>query len=131
MQILITICITLTVLFLLVPLACWFATALVTSNAKTPGEAGVRGLYYLARRLRALAEGADAFLIGYRDVMREVQVSPNCESLRRLEEEKQRRAGRKHEKQVREKVKQPKQMAADGAVVKGGLGERVMKFVFG
>jgi len=132
MTILITICITFTILFLLVPLGCWFATVIVTSNAKTPPEAAVRGLYYLARRLRALAEGADAFLIGYRDVMGGVKVDPNCERLRRLEEEKQRRMQTEKVRKHTQRWKKAGGKTTDAAaVVKGGLMERMLKLVFG
>jgi hypothetical protein len=132
MTILTTIVLTTLVIIIIPLLVCWFATTIITSNAKTPAEAAVRGLYYLARRLRALAEGADAFLIGYRDVMRGVEVSPNCEHLRRLEEEK---AKKVEAEKVRKHTRRWKKAGAkmtDGVLVgKVGLGTRMLKFVFG
>jgi hypothetical protein len=63
-------------------LLCGLAAMIVTTHCKTPTEALVRTLYYLARWTSALAQGANAFVIGYRAWVRMNPVRPTCEKCR-------------------------------------------------
>lgn len=67
-------------------LALWWWTKLVNCQPKTIPEAAVRGLFYAARWLHALAETGDSAILAYRDMRGEL-CRPRAELYRRLKAE--------------------------------------------